>query len=89
MRSHRPLAALLATVALVGACSKDDTPHGSKEVAAVAATADTGNALGATPAAGAVAVTPADAKAVTTATEFKLTEDNFAKFVAASSSFGS
>jgi hypothetical protein len=87
MPQHRsPL--VLATLALVAmGCSKGDTPKGAGEVAAIGATADTGNALGATPAAGGMAaVTPADAKAVTTATEYKLTEDNFGKFVAATDS---
>jgi hypothetical protein len=87
MSQHRPLAILLAAAVVAAACGKGDTPQGSKEVAAVATTADTGNPLGATPAAGgAVAVTPADAKSVTRATEYKLTDDNFTKFLAASDS---
>jgi predicted pyridoxine 5'-phosphate oxidase superfamily flavin-nucleotide-binding protein len=86
MSQHRVFV-VLATAATLAACSKSDSLKGSKEIAAVAATADTGNALGATPAAGGVvAVTAADAKAVTSATEYKLTEDNFTKFVAASDS---
>ncbi len=89
MSQHRVFI-VLAAAATLAACSKGDdaaTLKGSKEIAAVAATADTGNALGATPAAGGVvAVTAADAKAVTSATEYKLTEDNFTKFVAASDS---
>ncbi len=93
MSQHRPLAALVAVAALLSACSKGDREEnggslkGSREIAAVAATADTGNARGTTPAAGGiVAVTPTDAKAVTIATKYKLTEDNFTKFVAATDS---
>jgi hypothetical protein len=90
MSRHRPLAALLTASALLAACSKGEnggTLHGSKEIAAVAATADTGLPLGATPAAGGVvAVTSTDAKSVTRATKYKLTEDNFTKFVAATDS---
>lgn len=90
MSQSRSLTALALAAAFVAACSKgdaDSTPKGSKEIAAVASTADTGAALGATPAAGGiVAVTPTDAKAVTRATEYKLTEDNFTKFVAATDS---
>jgi hypothetical protein len=86
MSKHRVFV-VLATAATLAACNKSDSLKGSKEIAAVGATADTGNALGATPAAGGVvAVTAADAKAVTSATEYKLTEDNFTKFVAASDS---
>jgi hypothetical protein len=90
MSQSRSITALAVAATLLAACSKGDsdgTPKGSKEIAAVATTADTGNALGATPAAGGVvAVTPSDAKAVTRATEYKLTEDNFTKFVAATDS---
>ena len=85
MQSHRLIVAGVALLA-TAACGSGDTPKGAKEVAAVAATADTGNPLGATPAAGDVAVTPADAKSVTTATEYKLTDDNFGKFLAATDS---
>ena len=88
MRHHR-LHLVLAAAAALAACSKSDADHpkGSTEIAAVAATADTGNATAATPAAGGVAaVTPTDAKAVTNATEYRLTDDNFSKFVAASDS---
>jgi predicted pyridoxine 5'-phosphate oxidase superfamily flavin-nucleotide-binding protein len=90
MSQHHRYAVLAATIALASACNSSggsDTPRGSKEVAAVAATADTGSPLGATPAAGGVAaVTPTDAKSVTRATEYKLTDDNFNKFVAATDS---
>jgi hypothetical protein len=89
MSRHR-LSVLVTAAALLGACnssSGSDTPKGSKEIAAVATTADTGNPLGATPTAGGVAaVTPTDAKSVTRATEYKLTEDNFTRFVAATDS---
>ena len=86
MSQHRSLASLLVATVVLAGCGNGDTPKGAKEVAAVAATADTGNPLGATPAAGDVAVTPADAKSVTTATEYKLTDDNFGKFLAATDS---
>lgn len=90
MSQHRMYALLTAAATLATACNsrgERDTPKGSKEVAAVATTADTGNPLGATAAAGGVAaVTPTDAKAVTNATEYRLTEDNFGRFVAATDS---
>ena len=77
-------AALL--LALSAGCSRSDS-SGAKEVARTAATADTGNALGATPAEGGVAkVTAADARSVTQATEFKLTPENFKQFVTSTDS---
>jgi hypothetical protein len=90
MSQHRIHLVLAAAATLATACNskgEGDTPKGSQAIAAVAATADTGNPLGATPTAGGVAaVTPTDAKAVTHATDYKLTEDNFSKFVAATDS---
>ena len=90
MSHRRSIPALVITAALLAACSKGDaggTPKGAERTAEVAAVADTGNALGATPAVGGVAaVTATDAKSVTRATEYKLTEDNFTKFVAATDS---
>lgn len=90
MTHHRAIGALLATAALLSACSKGengDHPQGADEFAAVSATADTRRPLAATPAAGGVAaVTATDAKAVTTATEYKLTDENFSKYMAATDS---
>lgn len=88
MSQHRSVA-LLALATLFAACTKSDssTPHGSEHVAAAAAVADTGAPLGATPVAGGVAaVTPTDARSVSRATEYRLTEDNFARFLAATDS---
>ncbi|MDB4878828.1 MAG: hypothetical protein JWL60_274 [Gemmatimonadetes bacterium] len=85
------LAAPLLAAALLAACGKgdgvDDTPDGKEVHAARAAVADTGMPLGATPTAGGVtAVTTTDAKSVRDATEYKLTNENFARFVAATDS---
>jgi hypothetical protein len=87
---HRALAAVLVFTA-IGACS-NDSPADSKEgkvAAERARTADSGSAgsSASTPViGGAAAVTPADAKSVTNATEYKLTDDNFRRFIAASES---
>jgi hypothetical protein len=84
---------LLASLAFaaLGACSHSDRSTtdsaGGNVVAQMAKTADTGNALSVTPAAGGVAqVTPTDAKSVTKATEYRLTDENFRRFIAASDS---
>jgi hypothetical protein len=82
----------LIAAAAVAACTKDSHPADSKEAKLAAERAqvvDTGSAASSatTPVAGgAAAVTPSDAKSVTRATEFKLTEDNFRRFIAASES---
>jgi hypothetical protein len=82
MSQHRSLALLLACI-MTAACGK----VGDSDTAARATVADTGQPLGATPAAGGVAaVTPTDAKSVRRATEYKLTEDNFTRFIAATDS---
>lgn len=90
MTYHRSIFALVSAATLLAACSKGEnagTPKGARATAEVAATADTGNALGATGAVGgAAAVTATDANSVARATKYRLTEDNFNKFVAATDS---
>jgi hypothetical protein len=82
---------IVALALLAAACSKSDrttadSSNGSV-VARMSATPDSGNASGATPAAGGTAqVTATDAKSVTKATEYKLTDTNFRQFLAASDS---
>jgi hypothetical protein len=74
----------------VGCRHSDRTTADSADgnvVAQMARTADTGNPLSVTPAAGgAVKVTATDAKSVTRAVKYKLTEENFRHFVQASDS---
>ena len=85
----RRFSALLAVAALV-ACGRSDRSTsdsaGGNVVARMAAAADTGNPSSVTPAEGAVQVTPTDARAVAKATKYKLTDDNFRRFVQASDS---
>jgi hypothetical protein len=88
----------LLAVAALAACSKSDrttvdsangTVAGSglaKVSAERAATVDTGNPSSVTPAAGAAQVTATDAKSVNLATKYKLTDDNFRRFIAATDS---
>jgi hypothetical protein len=82
--------ALLTVAAATLACSKSDRSTtdsaGGNVVAQIARTVDTGNTPSVTPAAGLAKVTPADAKSVTSATEYKLTEDNFRHFIQATDS---
>src|SRR3954468_13218097 len=90
--TRRTLTALIATAAALSACTKEShsPDKGEANLAAQRAqTADTGSAASSasTPVAGGVAaVTPTDAKSVTRATEFRLTDDNFRHFIAASES---
>jgi hypothetical protein len=82
---------LIAAATALPAC-RSESPADTKEgklAAERAKVADSGNAAASavTPVAGGAAVvTPTDAKSVRRATEFKLTEDNFRHFVAASES---
>jgi len=86
---RRAAAALALSVALV-ACSRSEnstTDSAAGNVGAAAATVDTGMNNAATPVAGGTAqITPTDAKSVEHATEYKLTEQNFRQFIAASDS---
>jgi hypothetical protein len=74
----------------LAACSRSEnstTDSAAGNVGAAAATVDTGMNNAATPVAGGTAqITPTDAKSVEHATEYKLTEQNFRQFVAASDS---
>ena len=87
--ARRSALALAASVALV-ACGRSEnstTDSAAGNVAAAAATVDTGLSNAATPMAGGTAqITPADAKSVSDASEYKLTEQNFRQFIAASDS---
>ena len=87
--ARRSALALAASVALV-ACGRSEnstTDSAAGNVAAAAATVDTGLSNAATPMAGGTAqITPADAKSVSDASEYKLTEENFRQFIAASDS---
>jgi hypothetical protein len=89
MSAHHAVAVLALGVALA-ACSRSEnktTDSAAGNVYAAAATADTGLTNAATPVAGGTAqITPMDAKSVEHATEYKLTEDNFRRFIAASDS---
>jgi hypothetical protein len=89
MSAHHAVAVLALGVALA-ACSRSEnktTDSAAGNVDAAAATADTGLTNAATPVAGGTAqITPMDAKSVEHATEYKLTEDNFRQFIAASDS---
>jgi hypothetical protein len=90
----RHAAAALVIGAALAACSRSenkttDSAAGNiaEQTAARAATVDTGMSNAATPVAGGSAqITPTDAKSVEHATEYKLTENNFRQFVAASDS---
>ena len=85
----RRSAALALSVALV-ACGQSEnstTDSAAGNVGGAAATADTGLSNATTPMAGGTAqITPADAKSVSDASEYKLTEQNFRQFIAASDS---
>ena len=87
--ARRSAAALVLSAALV-ACSRSEnstTDTAAGNVAAAGAAIDTGMSNAATPVAGGTAqITPTDAKSVEHATEYKLTEENFRQFIAASDS---
>jgi hypothetical protein len=79
--------ALSATIMACGRSENSTTDSAAGNVAAAAATVDTGLSNAATPMAGGTAqITPADAKSVSDASEYKLTEQNFRQFIAASDS---
>jgi major membrane immunogen (membrane-anchored lipoprotein) len=86
---RRPFAVSAALLALV-ACGRSDrstTDSANGSVTAQRAqVADTGNPLSVTPAAGMAQVTATDAKSVTKATEYRLTDDNFRRFIQATDS---
>ncbi len=86
----RRAAAAIALGAAVSACSRSEnktTDSAAGNVGAPAAAIDTGMSNAATPVAGGTAqITPTDAKSVEHATEYKLTEENFRQFIAASDS---
>jgi hypothetical protein len=81
-------AVALALSAALVACSRSEnstTDSAAGNVAAAAAAVDTGLSNSATPIAGGTAqVTPTDEKSVTLASEYKLTDENFRRFIAAS-----
>jgi hypothetical protein len=83
-------AVALALSAALVACSRSEnstTDSAAGNVAAAAAALDTGLSNSATPIAGGTAqVTPTDEMSVRLASEYKLTEENFRRFVAASDS---
>ena len=87
--ARRAAAALALSAALAG-CSRSEnstTDSAAGNVGAAAASIDTGMNNAATPVAGGTAqITPTDAKSVEHATEYKLTEQNFRQFIAASDS---
>ena len=87
--ARRSAAVLVLSAALV-ACSRSEnstTDTAAGNVAAAGAAIDTGMSNAATPVAGGTAqITPTDAKSVEHATEYKLTEQNFRQFIAASDS---
>jgi major membrane immunogen (membrane-anchored lipoprotein) len=86
---HRHLALTVAVVALA-ACGKSDrstTDSANGNVTAQRAeVADTGHPLNVTPTAGLAQVTASDGKSVTKATEYRLTDDNFRRFIQATDS---
>jgi hypothetical protein len=86
---RRAATALMLSAALV-ACSRSEnstTDSAAGNVGAAGTSIDTGMNNAATPVAGGTAqITPTDAKSVTQATEYKLTDENFRQFVAASDS---
>ena len=87
--ARRSATALVLGAALV-ACSRSEnstTDTAAGNVAATGAAIDTGMSNAATPVAGGTAqITPTDAKSVEHATEYKLTDQNFRQFIAASDS---
>ena len=85
----RRSATALALAATLAACgrSENSTTDSAAGNVGVAAPVDTGLGNAATPMAGGTAqITPADAKSVSDASEYKLTEQNFRQFLAASDS---
>ena len=86
----RRVAAALALSAALAACGRTEnstSDSAAGNVGAAAASIDTGMNNAATPVAGGTAqITPTDAKSVEHATEYKLTEQNFRQFIAASDS---
>ena len=90
----RHAAAVLALGGALAGCNRPDNKTAdssagniAEQTAARAATLDTGMNNAATPVAGGTAqITPTDAKSVEHATEYKLTENNFRQFIAASDS---
>jgi hypothetical protein len=88
MRASRRRLAIAIAPFLLAACARSEgTTDSAGGTAAQRAALDTAQPLGATPAAGGIAkVTPTDAGTVRRATEFRLTEDNFRRFVQASES---
>ena len=86
----RRAATALMLGAAIAACSRSEnstTDSAAGNVGAAAATIDTGMNNAATPVAGGTAqITPTDAKSVEHATEYKLTDQNFRQFIAASDS---
>ena len=83
-------AAVLVVSMTLAACSRSEnstTDTAAGNVAAAGAAIDTGMSNAATPVAGGTAqITPTDAKSVEHATEYKLTDQNFRQFIAASDS---
>jgi hypothetical protein len=86
---RRATTVLMLSAALV-ACSRSEnstTDSSAGNVGGAATSTDTGMSNAATPVAGGTAqITPTDAKSVTQATEYRLTDENFRQFVAASDS---
>jgi hypothetical protein len=86
----RRTAAAIALGTALAACSRSEnktTDSAAGNVGTAVATVDTGMSNAATPIAGGTAqITPTDAKSVEHATEYKLTDDNFRQFIAASDS---
>lgn len=86
---HRSTALVVVALPALAACSRSDraaTDSAGGSVAQMAAAADTGNPSNVTPTEGLARVTPTDARAVAKATDYKLTDDNFRRFVQASDS---
>ena len=89
--SRRATHLTLAALAALTACGRPDhsttDSAGGNVIARIAKTADTGNPSSFTPAEGGTAlVTATDGKSVAAATKYKLTENNFRQFLAASDS---
>jgi hypothetical protein len=86
----RRTAAAIALGAALAACSRSEnktTDSAAGNVGMAAGAIDTGMSNAATPVAGGTAqITPTDAKSVEHATEYKLTDENFRRFIAASDS---
>jgi hypothetical protein len=84
----RRTAAAIALSAALAACGRSEnktTDSAAGNVASAAGAIDTGMSNAATPMAGGTAqITPTDEKSVEHATEYKLTDDNFRRFIAAS-----